>query len=82
MSGFIRQGQTELTILLFCAGIGAAVGVPRAGLKGLLVGAIAGPIVIVLGVLSLFGAAWLVVRVKARFGPPSEKTTEEERGRT
>ena len=28
MSGFIRQGQTELTTLLFAAEIGAAVGVP------------------------------------------------------
>ena len=82
MSGFIRQGQTELTILLFGAGIGAAVGLPKAGLKSLLVGAIAGPIVIVLVVLGLFGAAWLFVRVKARLGPPGEKTTEEERGRT
>ena len=82
MSGFIRQGQTELTILLFCALVGAAVGIPRAGLKGLLVGAVAGPVVVVLVVLGLFGAAWLGMKVKALFSPSQEKTTEEDSGAT
>ena len=81
MTVFVRHGQ-ELTILIFCAGIGAAIGGSRAGLKGLLVGAIAGPIVVVLLILGLFGAAWLVTRVKARHTPPGDETTEEDSGRT
>ena len=78
MTRFIPQGQTELHILIIGSGVGAAIGLPMAGLKGLLVGAIAGPIVIVLVVLALMGAVWLVMRVKALFPPPGAKTTEED----
>ncbi len=65
MRGFLPAGQTELNILVVGAGIGAAIGLPKAGLTGLLVGAVLGSGVMFLLLFGFIGVwvEWVVARL-------------------